>query len=607
MTIRRAMLLMTALVALLVPHFPVIAGPDDDAAAKQGLKPPVEWLFPPHQPLRVLAVRGLWYQMYGVERALARTGGAYLTDSWHSTEALRYFPNSYEGLMGHHLVIICNVNGNAIKPATRKMLKDYVENGGSLLLLGGYFGLGKQYHDTAVEEIAPVTFPTDKNLSNAPDGLPLAPGKDAGNNLTTLSWAAAPRVFWYHEITPKPEAKILLTAGGKPMLVTGTFGKGRVAVFAGSVMGVPKAGQLPCWEWNDWPAVLAETINWLTEQSGKSGAVPSSGTLDQLRKKLLGPGQKKLADVGPLLTQTARICSDKETAKLLLNGIYAIDGDAPLEMIEQIDDAVRPFVDVEMKETIIQLIESDLTHKISFGLRLLGQIKAPDAKGQLESALKTGDVERADAIPDELLLNPKVPEDPKYRNYAIRLGALEGLGNLGNAVELPLLKIHLKQYGKLRTDPTTQPEELTQEDELYQEAVLAALRCGNSEAAAPTIDLLLENRYLVIRMINVLDAPYYMLTDEELVRKQRRLSRSFSRMRARDMQLYRRLTTVPATVLPALAQRMAAEEDPRVIPIAFAVFGADFHPPGFTIPKEAADALRGAKLPAVAELAGRAQ
>ena len=151
---------------------------DDEEAVKQGVKAPEAWVFPAHTPLRVLTVRGLWYEYYGIERALARLGGAYVSESWHSPKSLRYYPESYDLLMRHHLVVVGNVNGNAFGPARRKMLKDYVEQGGAVLLLGGKFAFGKQYHGNALEEISPVTYPEASDQVGVPDGLPLTPGPD---------------------------------------------------------------------------------------------------------------------------------------------------------------------------------------------------------------------------------------------------------------------------------------------------------------------------------------------------------------------------------------------------------------------------------------------
>lgn len=61
----------------------------------------------------------------------------------------------------------------------------------------------------------------------------------------------------------KSGGEAVVTAGEKPILVLGTYGKGRVAVFAGTVLGEPDEGTLPFWEWDHWPTLLGRTLQWL--------------------------------------------------------------------------------------------------------------------------------------------------------------------------------------------------------------------------------------------------------------------------------------------------------------------------------------------------------
>ena len=53
------------------------------------------------------------------------------------------------------------------------------------------------------------------------------------------------------------------------VLIVGNYGKGRVAVFAGTPMGVPPKGQTPFWTWAGWPRLMKQTADWL---AGKGGA-----------------------------------------------------------------------------------------------------------------------------------------------------------------------------------------------------------------------------------------------------------------------------------------------------------------------------------------------
>jgi len=596
---------------------PLLAETDDAAAAAKGVVPPADWLIPPQAPLQVLAVRGLWYQYYGVDRALARLGGAAVSDSWHVnswetgvSNGLRYFPGTYDALMRHHLIILCNINAAAMPPIQRKMLKDYVERGGALLFLGGNYAYDGQYGATAFGDITPVAFPAKPELRHTADGAPMTAGKDAPAALRGLGWAATPRVYWYHALTPKPGAQVLLTAGETPLLVTGAFGKGRVAVFAGSVMGDPPAGQTPLWAWADWPAVVAETITWLTAPTRAPAPVDPAVT-QQLTKALLGPGVKKFADVAPRLMKAADCCRDDAGAALLLRAVHALDDDPALEAVDAYAQAIRRYAGAEALAAARLLIESGLPHKVSLGLRVLGQC-APAARETLLTALRTGEPPGGDdddgglgGLGGDLLGGGKMTTDPAYMAYAVRLGALEGLGNLGDAAAIPHLRRYRQQISRSVSNPADFPTVPTQEDELNLAALLALVRCGDAAAAAPAVDALMELYYVMVRNMTVVDLPQYARKSYQAQQLIAKLWKTYPRVRSRDALLYRQLATVPPAVLPALAKRLAAETPPRAALPAFAAFGRAFRGEDFTAPAEALDALAGAKLPALAELAQR--
>jgi len=595
------------LLLLLLCATPLFAMTDDEEAAKHKLVPPTEWVFPSSPPLDVLEVHGRWFLDYALDRAEARLGGASVSACWHHPEALRYYPETYEELMSHQLIIVGNINGEAFGPVKRAMLKHYVEAGGAVLFMGGRLAFGHSFHGTALEEISPVTFADKDDFAAAPaGGFTLAPGPGTlGKGFAKLGWTEQPRVFWYHDgLTLKPEATVLLTAGGKPLLITGSYGKGRVAVFAGSVFGDPQAGQLPFWSWKDWPEIMAATMDWLTAQQRANDSGMSEEGRATLTARLLGNRVKHAAEIIPRLTRAARVCHDRATARLLLEAILNLEGEVPLDVTDVADVAVRPFVDASFATTIETLRNAPRSSEVSLALRLLGQMRAAGAREKLEDALANP----AQGGPQDSLEDGRgkdaVVEDDKDVKYAIRLGALEGLGNLGDPAALPALQAEIRKEGRLRSVPAKYPHEITQEDELYQEAVLSALRCGDTAQAGPLVDALLENRYVFIRMISILDSPDYPgpehIGDHAL---RLRVIKAMPRVWARQEQLYRKLNDLPDRVLPALAARLAVEDDFRAVPIAFAVFGKGFRKANTHLPPAVVEALKKAVLPAVADLA----
>ena len=609
-----------------------VAGPDDDAAAAKGVKPPGDWAFAPQSPLSVHSVHGLWYGHYDIERGLARYGGARISTSWHHIgggwghtsprpprTGLIQFPGGYYQLMTHHLVVVANIDGRAFGPILRKRLKDYVERGGAMLFLGGKFAFGELYRGTALAEIAPVTFSAN-DLVHVPEGLPLrSSGRERGGALSGLAWQQEPRVFWIHNVTPNPDAEIVIKAGDHPVLIQGRYGKGRVAVFAGSVMGDPSDGQLPFWEWDGWTEIVSRTVAWLTEPTSASQKT-STDVLRQFQRALTAAQGKQEARL-KVLSRFAGLCDSRQVAEALLDAVSTSSTDLSLHAASALYEGVRSHVGDGTAAVAKELVATGRTHQAALGLSLLGLCKAEGAVEALTQALKSGNVEATDggllnpaeggldemeeATPGaDLLGNAISPgsgtvETVKYRGYVIRMGAMDGLGNLGNAEALPLLRREVRKHAANRTNPEKLPTGLTQDDELYQESILAALRGGDAAFAAQAVDLYLENLYITIRIRSFMDSPDYGLPT--LVSKKKKMRQDLPRIRARLAHVTGCFSQMPASVLPALAERFAAEADPRAIPIAFALFGKNFGRRAIT--PEVKALLAKSTLPAIAALA----
>jgi hypothetical protein len=128
---------------------------------------------------------------------------------------------------------------------------------------------------------------------------------------------------------------------------------------------------------------------------------------------------------------------------------------------------------------------------------------------------------------------------------------------------------------------------LSDENRLYEQAMVSRLCCGESEVAGEVVDLLLENLYLMSRA-----RLYWDIVNQKPTRAQEALPQA----RAWQQELYERLQTVPESVLSALAKRLAAEQDWRVTPIAFAALACR------NLPQDVKGILAEGKLTAVAAL-----
>ncbi len=574
-------------------------------------------------PLRVLVVRGLWNEQYRIDEGLARAGTALIDDAWvwdgtgcgwpspgdQGGGGLMDFPDA-AGLAGYDVVVVANVNAKAFGKGADDLV-DYVRNGGSLFLLGGRFAFGKAYKESALAAVAPVEFPGLKQWGSdltAAFGRELKPGADRiGSGFAGLAWDRKPVLYWYHDVTPKSGARVLLAAGDAPVLVAGESGKGRVVVFAGTVMGDPAEGQAAFWAWDGWPAIEAAALQWLAEAHLAAGPpAVSEGTrkgvaaaLAKMETASLGEDAKMSAELEGLLLGEARRCRGTAQAGFLLRTVAGMPADISAPVVEALQPAMLTFVGPEGEKPAREMIGSGQPYRTALGLALLGGARAADAAAVLGRFYETGKPKAAavkeDAGGSALLdgpggggMKPVLERDANAMLTAIRGGALAGLGQVGDGAALTVVR---KAVAGLQGAGAPRPKEyadvLSSDNRLYQQALVSALRCGDESAAGPLVDALLENIYIIARARNEGNkgkdriAKVQALVDGELVWQR---------------EMYRQLAQVPDKVRPALATRMAAEKDRRVTPLAFAVFG------GRAAPAEAEALLAKSPVPAVAAL-----
>ncbi len=224
-----------------------------------------------------LVCRGLGCPAWRLEPALALAGAQPVKSYWFYTGAgglphvtpdfgekpTGEFPQRVEDLQPYSVVVLADVPADALGFAGRQALRQFVEAGGGLLVLGGYYSYGRgAIARSFLEEMLPVAVTDTWDLAPAGVAVQAVEGLALPSN---VAWVPAPQCLWLHQVRAKPEGKVVLKAGDKPFLVVGEFGKGRVAACAGTIMGAPGAGQQPFWEWKDWPKVLFATVDYLRQ------------------------------------------------------------------------------------------------------------------------------------------------------------------------------------------------------------------------------------------------------------------------------------------------------------------------------------------------------
>ena len=217
---------------------------------------------------KMLDFRGPFHDTWQVPQAATRAGVQDIRGTYFKTEpsfgsSLTYLPESFEAWFDYDLVVLNNVDADCLDDFGREGLRDFVKAGGSLLVLGGMYAYGGgNYAGTQLEDLLPVAM-NAKNVRIQPLAsgvLQVAPGAHVlkGSLLT-----GAPTCFWWQDGQPKTGAWVELTAGGKPFLVCGTFGSGRVAAVLGNVCGESQPGRPAFWEDPQWVPTLEKVIHWL--------------------------------------------------------------------------------------------------------------------------------------------------------------------------------------------------------------------------------------------------------------------------------------------------------------------------------------------------------
>jgi uncharacterized membrane protein len=190
-------------------------------------------------PRKVLQVKGLFWQQYDLAKATTHDN------------CYNLYNHDYAALYAYDAVVLTDFDLVNTDYAARKRLCDFVADGGRLVVLGGpkTLGYGRMAH-TYLEEMLPVVLKNDHEVVKCEPPLPLGP--TAGK-----AYPGDPALFWLHDVTPRPAATALAYAGTHPVAFARPFGKGKVFVFTGTVLG---EGEKPFWASTAWTALLKRMV-----------------------------------------------------------------------------------------------------------------------------------------------------------------------------------------------------------------------------------------------------------------------------------------------------------------------------------------------------------
>ena len=190
--------------------------------------------------------------------------------------APRQFPLTIEALEAYDAVILSDIGANSLLlhpdtfvrsvplPNRLELLRDYVRKGGGLVMVGGYLTFqgieakGK-WAGSPVEEVLPVTIKYHDDRVEAPQGV--VPRVVAEHKLLAGLPSEWPALLGYNQVTPKPEADVLVTVGEDPLLVVGSYGEGRAAAFT-SDCG-PHWAPPPFCDWQGYATLWNGLVDWV--------------------------------------------------------------------------------------------------------------------------------------------------------------------------------------------------------------------------------------------------------------------------------------------------------------------------------------------------------
>jgi uncharacterized membrane protein len=157
------------------------------------------------------------------------------------------FPGTPEALEAWDVVILSDIGANTlllhpdtferseVKPNRLVSIRDYVEQGGGLVMIGGYLTFqgidGKaRYAGTPVEDVLPVSLQLGDDRVEAPSGV-LPSTRLAGHPIVDGLPSDWPALLGYNQVSARPEADLVVSVDDDPLVVAAEVGRGRSAVF----------------------------------------------------------------------------------------------------------------------------------------------------------------------------------------------------------------------------------------------------------------------------------------------------------------------------------------------------------------------------------------
>lgn len=200
-------------------------------------------------------------------------------------QAAAEFPTTLEALKRYRVLMLSDIGANTLLlhpdvwlhgktvPNRLKLIREFVRGGGGLVMIGGYYSFqgingGARYRGTPVEEVLPVSILPYDDRVEVPEGC-TAEVIDASHPIVKGLGRDWPPLLGFNEVSLKDADGVELLArapqdqGGHPLLVAGTYGRGRTVAWTSDIgpHWVPSA-------FADWPGfsrLWRQILGWLAQ------------------------------------------------------------------------------------------------------------------------------------------------------------------------------------------------------------------------------------------------------------------------------------------------------------------------------------------------------
>jgi len=210
------------------------------------------------------------------------------TDVKHMSpwEAYREFPRTVDALSQYDVVVLSDVDAETlffypefytpseyekfiVRPNRLKVIKEYVENGGALLMAGSWFTFSGRYghsgwRNTPVAEVLPVEILPEDDRVERPEGTKVKVVDPEHPVMAGIPWDQCPPFLGYNKTKLKKNAKLLATIGDEdPFIAVWDFEKGRAMAFT--------SDPCPHWginfvNWDYYPKFWLQAMKWLAKK-----------------------------------------------------------------------------------------------------------------------------------------------------------------------------------------------------------------------------------------------------------------------------------------------------------------------------------------------------